>query len=124
MDNIKLPWFRLFPADIESDAIRMTPQECRAYLILICQAWQREGKLPIAKKDLARIALSTPSTIDSLLNNYGHLFIWGDDFLRLQIVEKELQHSRVAKAKRTSAAKVAAAARWGGRVEIKGGDDD
>jgi uncharacterized protein YdaU (DUF1376 family) len=119
-----LLWFRIFPKDLESEIVRMKPHEVRAYLLLICQAWQRDGHLPINQKDLARLAMAPPTVIASLLRDHAHLFSWGDDYLRIGLVDKELSHGRALRARRTTSARAAAAARWGTRPDIKGGDDE
>jgi uncharacterized protein YdaU (DUF1376 family) len=100
---MSLPYMPLYVGDYLKDTRSLTTEQHGAYLLLLMDAWNCEGKLPNNAKALARITGVSPKRWPMVWSVIGEMFIEMDGFLRHKRVDLELQKADQISQKRRNA---------------------
>jgi uncharacterized protein YdaU (DUF1376 family) len=122
-DNGRYPWMKFFPKNFVADTVGLSTDEIGAYAMLICRAWDANGRLPFDTEYLSRITGSKPAIVQSLIKRLSpfRLLYEDDGFLRVQMVDRDLERVENVRSTRSNAGKRSAENR---RLRIVGGGEE
>lgn len=108
-------WMPLYVADYRNDTMHLSTQEHGAYLLLLMQAWLRDGILPSEAERLRRITGLSPKEWKASWPTIRDFFQEGPDGFRHKRLDLELDKGRRAIEQKRGAGKASADARKAAR---------
>ncbi|WP_166642740.1 DUF1376 domain-containing protein [Methylocaldum gracile] len=113
---------KFFPKNFIADTITLDNTEAGTYALLVCHAWDRDGKLPLDVTALARLARASQAVVKrttAKLSEAG-LAYEAEGFLRFRMVDLDLERVEKVRSTRSNAGKRSAENR---RLRIVGGEE-
>jgi|SRR5690554_4015997 uncharacterized protein YdaU (DUF1376 family) len=121
-DNGHFPWMKFFPKNFIADTISLNHDEIGAYALMVCCAWDRDGRLPFDTAALARLTGAPPALIKRTTARLSEaqLAYEVDGFLRFRMVDLDLERVEKVRSGNSRGGKRSAEVR---RLRIVGGDE-
>jgi uncharacterized protein YdaU (DUF1376 family) len=121
-DNVRFHWMKFFPANFIDDTHELNHDEIGVYVLMVCCAWSRNGRLPLNVTALSRLTGAPQALIKRATARMSEVgLVYEDDgFLRIGMVDRDLDRVEKIRAGNSRGGKRSAEKR---RLQIVGGDE-